>query len=76
MYKEVLVKPLNINVNASASGGSPILPFGHTDVWMNRYDGSYDDPQSCIEQLDMISKPTNAHKCMKVFYIHRGVPHR
>ena len=42
MYKEVLVKTLNINFNAGASGGSPIFPFGHTDVWMNRYDESFE----------------------------------
>jgi hypothetical protein len=42
MYKEVLVKTLNINFNPRASGGSPIFPFGHTDVRMNRYDESYE----------------------------------
>ena len=31
-------------------------------------------PQSCTQQLDMISKPTNAHKCMKVYYIQHILP--
>jgi hypothetical protein len=43
MYKEVSVKTLNISFNARASGGSPVFPFGHKDVWMNRYDESYEE---------------------------------
>jgi len=30
-----------------------------------------EDPLPCIEQLDKKSKPTNAHKCMTVYYIRR-----
>jgi len=43
MYKEVLIKILNINFNARASRGSPVFPFGHTGVWMKRYDESYEE---------------------------------
>jgi len=28
-----------------------------------------------LKHLDMISKPTNAHKCMKLHYTHRIPPH-
>ena len=29
------------------------------------------DSKQCIEQLHMITKPTNSHKCMEVHYTHR-----
>ena len=29
------------------------------------------DPRPCIEKLDMISKPTNACNCMKVYHTYR-----
>jgi hypothetical protein len=32
------------------------------------------DPYLCTEQSHKISKPTNAYKCMKVYYTHHILP--
>jgi hypothetical protein len=39
-------------------------------VIVNIEASSLNAPYLCIEKLRMISKLTNAHKCMKVYYTH------